>query len=355
MISHPEHYENWVAAQQGNMLPVVEAEPGSGFWRIKSAGGIWLPVAIWREDDLVWVQVGKEEPNASVEFVQETWLRCAKHWVSEKNYRHVIATGSWLGDPPAPITDAAPPPPTPTEQAIANAQPPERGPGDNSGNLDAFQAMRAELLNDAAEAIAHFTRHPITTKDEADKCENWRKRIAASANAADEKRKAEKKPHQDAADAVDARYFPVIREAKAKAEKLRGLGDTWVRNEQERLRKAAEEEARIERERRWAEDRATALEAAPSLEIAEKPPADLPPPVVETPKVLIGTSGTRRGATAAPATATITDLKAAALYYATQQNPELIELIQKLANRAAKAKATIPGCTMSWERSSSAA
>lgn len=347
-----DRYAYWRNAQTGRFAAIVETDPQPGFYRMKSGGGVWLPVAIWDEDvgegaTTTWVQVAKEEPSVDLSpGATNAWLRCAKHPVSEENYRHAVATGRWLSDPPA-------------QQTPADAPPSEPGPGHNSADPASFEAMCAELTNDAAEAVAHFAKHPLVTKDDADKCENWRKRIAEAVKKMDASRKALNEPLQAQIDANNARYFPPIRDAEAKAQKLKGLGDAWVNAERARLRKIAEEKARAEREAAWAAEKKAAEEAAqhvraqgiavPPLDLPEAPPASMPLPIVETPDVLIGTSGRRRGATSAPATATITDLAAAAAYYAEQRDPDLIELIQRLANRAARAKARIPGCRMSWE------
>jgi hypothetical protein len=74
-----------------------------------------------------------------------------------------------------------------------------------------------------------------------------------------------------------------------------------------------------------------------------------PAPIVVTPKILVGTTGNRRGAGSAAATATIVDLAAAAEHLAIIEHSELIALVQKCADRAAKAKASMPGIRMSWE------
>jgi hypothetical protein len=65
--------------------------------------------------------------------------------------------------------------------------------------------------------------------------------------------------------------------------------------------------------------------------------------------VLIGTQGNRRGMRAAPATATIVDLAKAAAYLAEIQHPDLIVLVQKVGNAAAKSRTQMPGVVMSWD------
>ena len=79
----------------------------------------------------------------------------------------------------------------------------------------------------------------------------------------------------------------------------------------------------------------------------------VPEPVVAAPKVVLGTGryGNRRsvGAPKAAETATIVDLEKLAAHFAKQQHPELIEVLQKIANRAIKSRVEMPGVVFSWQ------
>jgi hypothetical protein len=237
-----------------------------------------------------------------------------------------------------------------------------------------FERMRLELEGDIAEARAHFRRNPIKTKNDADLCENWRKRINAAAAALEEKRRAEKKPHDDAIAEIQARYKPVFEAVLACAGRygfLDKLGQAWIDAENARRRREAEEKARAEHaarvaaaeaeRQRLAEERAAKLrddsvaaETDPELELPAIPAG--PEPAIFAP-AMIGTTGNRRGAQSGPRTATITDLKALVLHLAEQRHPDLIESVQKIANAAARSRArtTLPGVRMSWETGGKAA
>ena len=367
-----DEYDYWRAAIEGRFGSIVETSPECGFWRVRN-GRTWEPVAFWHHTDesgpTLLARVGREGSIDDPYDLGKLWIACAKHPITQEAYDHWIETGHWLTDPPADITPAAPKPDeTAPPQPVSNTDE-LPGPGHNSGDPDSFATMRAELEGDIAEARAYFARNPVKSKTDADKCENWRRRIYDAAKALDERRKAEKKPWQDKADAVDAQYVPVIRSAQEFSGRngpLDKMGQGFIAAEQARLRKEAEERARAEHAARVAaaeaerkrleEERAAKLRDDPVAALTEPEPAlpdpaDIPPPVVEAPKVMIGTGPTRRGAQSAQHTATITDAAKLAAHLVAQRHPDLMECLQKIANAAARSRArtTLPGVTMSWE------
>lgn len=374
-MTETNRYDWWHEALEGRLGPIQETRPESGFYRIKWSGA-WKPVAIWRDlGGVLHMRIG--DTTIHGDDIGVRWLLCAKHPVLEKAYRDRLATGRWPSDPaegvePADmkVDEAAPPPLTRVAAASIYDYPPaapaprEAVPGDNSGDLASFRAMAEELTGDVEESKAHFLRNPVRTKTDADLCENWRGRLAKAAKALDLKRRGELKPLEDAEAEINARYKPTLQGARAQIDALDALGQAWVRAERERLRKEREDEARakFEAERAAAEAEAERIEAERAkLERDDpvaaahttKPEAPAMPealePVVAAPKVMIGTGERRRGVRAEVATATIMDLGAATAYYVGIKHPELVVLIQKLANQAARAKATVPGCKMSWE------
>lgn len=352
MARHPQ-WNWWEAALNGSFGPIVETQPESGFYRHYKGE----PVAFWRDADAQYCKFGNDQFDGDI---GRLWMSVAKSPVSKADYDHRRKDGSWPADlPPLPsIATTAETAPAASVEAPATA-------GHNSGDLAGFRAMREQLLGDVAEAKAYFAKNAVKTKTDADKLTNWAKRIREAATAADNARKAEKKPFQDAADAVDERYFPFIREAAAHAKDMQAAADKWARDEQDRLTKVAQEEARkrFEAERAAAETARKEIEAARAKKMRDDPIAAMtepepelpvvplaPAPVVAVPKVMLGTDGPRRGVRAEPDKATIVNLAQAAAYYAEQQHPDLVALIQKLADKAAKAKAKVPGTVMSWER-----
>lgn len=389
---------------------VVSAEnPQPGIWLISIGGGFrngvkqektYLPMQVWLED-CSGNRVNTWEPGlnlcgtigpdpATPEQLAHRWLGHKYLSVDDRDFW--LVNGKWPWDLPAPAvappTNAADVEFDVTTTAIGDfglpelAAPAARGsvPGDNAGDTKSFQSMREQIRGEIAEAEVYFKRNPIKTKTDADLCENWRKRIWALSKEADQLRDKEKRPHDERAAEVQKRWKPLIDEAQAAARQLEQTADVWVKAEQQRLRDEAarkaredfeaeqkaraEARARAEKERAAEEARIAAIAAdnpAIAAELPELP--DLPPepepvedfrPVIETPKVMIGTTGNRRSAKSGPATATIIDLKAAAAYFAGQNHPDMVALIQKLADKAAKARAEVPGIRMSWQASEAA-
>lgn len=238
-------------------------------------------------------------------------------------------------------------------------------PGHNSGDPRSFEVMRLQLDDEIADADARYLRQQIDSKEAADRAENARARIAKAGKDADAARKAENKPHDEAIARVNAKWRPLIDGAAGKAFELRVVTDAWAKAEQDRLRREAQAEA----DAQWQADEAERkrLEAAAAVKRkadeyaraagVDVPDADtaantfVPPPArpvaVVQDKIMIGTEGRRRSAAQAARLATIIDLKAAAIWLAEQEHPDLIACVQKIADRAAKARASMPGVHIS--------
>jgi len=418
-------YRHWRAKLDGRsdqffptMYPATELgvvsleNPQPGLWLVSRGGGYvngvkqertYLPLQIWLVDEhgntshtwddglFVRGKIGLDVIEADA--VARAWLfgkdDLSTDWTGPKALTiherdHWIENDQlWPWDPPRPVQSSEPAAiefeatvvTAVTETTVA---PPARGsqPGDNSGDLTGYRGMRERIKGEIAEAINFFARNPIKTKSDADKCENWRKRIWQLGQDADDMRKEEKAPHQEIVKEIDGRWMPLVQEAKDASKVLEQTADTWVKAEQRRLRdeaekkareeflaeqkRRAEERERLEAERKQAEAERAKMEADDPIaamtgslpELPELPPEPEPvetfAPVIETPKIMIGTTGNRRSAKTGPATATIVNLEAAAIFYARQKNPDLIKLVQKLADKAAKAGAAVDGVRMSF-------
>lgn len=358
-------FDWWRAAKNGSFGPMQEANPQSGYYRHY----IGTAVAIWRDGGNLIMWMNGEPVDDPIQR-GKVWLQVARHPVDKKDYDARIATGEWPSALPE-IPSAAQKTEV-TEQAPAVA-----GPGDNSKDLDTYQRMRAEILGDVAEAEAFFAKNAIADKALADKATDWGDRLVKSAKQADDARLAENAPLRRQIEENDKKWQGIIGPARVRGAALRTNAEAWGKAEIARLQKeaAAEaqrkweaEQAELRRQRdlaREAEQKRRAEELAkadadgvlpepdpipaPEPELPLAPP---PPPVAPPPKLMLGsgTSGNRRSVkTAAPETASIVDLKAAAGFYASQNHPDLIALIQKLADRAIKARAEIPGIRFSWQ------
>ena len=373
--------------------------PQAGLWLITIGGGQidgvkqpkrQVPMQVWLQDrsgTLIHVWGPDLEVGGLIDGNPATADQIASRWMSaefltKKNRDHYSEHGAWPWDAPesavvdrlgnakpdAAATSAVAE--TTASSAIAadgatEVEAAKPGPTHNSGDAEGFAAMRQQILGEVFEAQNYFKRHPIKIKADADKCENWRLQIAGLAKAADAKKRAEKIPLETALNEIEKKWAAIINAANTQAKDMSVAADTWVRGEQERIRqerlveaRAAHEAAekvrrekfaaeqaerdRIEAEReRMAEDDPAAFwtGSAPEMPLAPEPEPELKfEPVIATEKIMLGTSGRRRSAKAPveEGKAVIADLGAAAAFYARQQHPDLVVLIQKLADKAAK-------------------
>lgn len=157
MTATADGYEWWREALAGRMHAMTET-PQPGFYKVKSAGDFWLPVAIWEYHGEMVAVLNKDPADAA-----PLWLRCAKHPVSEDDFRHCIKHGAWPGD--------APPP------AMGSNNPPE-----------GFDALSLAIESEAAEALGWLKNLVIETQADADKCANWRDKINKLMKQADVER-----------------------------------------------------------------------------------------------------------------------------------------------------------------------
>lgn len=200
-----------------------------------------------------------------------------------------------------------------------------------------------ELVGTANRWITE--RKEIADAEQADKCENFLVQLRAARRATDEGRVAEKKPHDEAAAAVQRKWSPLIEIIDKCGAKLKPLKERWLKKEEDRL--AAEA-----REKRLAVERAQAEAAALEKAAAEEANKVGGSPIeAETmaenarkaaivaeaqankaerakPQAASSLSGRASGLRSVK-TAKLTDAAKAAAYYAT--NTKLIECLESLA------------------------
>lgn len=178
-----------------------------------------------------------------------------------------------------------------------------------------------------AERVAEFLKTPIASEDEAVKCGLWSKKIDGLGKDIDAVRDAEKRPHDEAAAAVQAKFKPKVDLAKTLARQLKDHMEPWVKAKK---RKAEAEE----RERQEA-----ARKAAEGLEMPAPEPAQTRAPS----KVVTGGVSVR-----ARKDAEITDLAAVATFFAKRERPndKLVALLHGLARTELAAGYDVPGARL---------
>lgn len=125
---------------------------------------------------------------------------------------------------------------------------------------DAF-ALRVEQLVAATNAWASNVPK-ITDLDTSKKCRDFIAQVTEEWDALESERKAQKKPHDDAAAAVQARFSPLLRRLQVAKDLLKGKLGTWLDFEDARLKreKREKEEAAL-KAMQEAEDAKRAAEA----------------------------------------------------------------------------------------------
>lgn len=309
-------YTYWQNALAGIFGPVHDADPQLGFYRKrtgKAAG--YVPVAIWEQDGGILALVDGKSADAA-----EIWTFVCQYPILEEWYRARMEGQPW-----------------PDESAAVTASLAHRT-DTNNPPTDEAEILKGQI--DAASAgVAEYSE--IKDDETAAKAQSLRSRLLELSGDADKKREALKKPHFEAGKAVDAKFQPLVKAAKAAADLIRdalGAHETRKAREAERVRLIAEE-ARIKAER----EAVKAAAAGKPLPVPAAPPP--PPEPVQT--TVRGAYG-RAASVKVVKVAKVVDQDAA--YSGLKTHPEMIALIATLAQRAATAGIPLPGVEVTEER-----
>ena len=310
-------WQFWRDALAGKS-PFIDADsPQCGFYKKRDGkGGKWLPVMIRLDDHgALRCRVGD---NSDADLF-DVWTWCAGNPVSKEAAKAAFETGSFPGDAPASI-------------------------GDNSGDL----SLADQIKDYSASALAWLRQAGIKDKTSADVAANYRAELLRLSKEADREREIEKRPHDDASKAVQAKWKPLIDEASNAANTIRNELTQFMRAEEQRLeaerRKKWETEQKAvaaERERIEAE-RAKLMRDDPIAALtSNEPELPMAPPPPDPVKV---NAGGQRGRAAGLRTVTkyvVTDHAKALAFFADSE--DVRELVQKLSERASKAGVAVPG------------
>lgn len=222
-----------------------------------------------------------------------------------------------------------------------------------------------DLIAEDAQSWIDEARHwadgkPVETQDQADAVSAIIEALRQSAKAADEQRKDENKPHDDAKVAVQAKYAPLFADPKTKAPgKVYAATDALKAcllpylQEQDRIKREAEDKARQEAEeaQRVAQE---AMQAAQASDLAAREAAEALAERAEVAQAdakaaskdkAHALGGSRAMGLRTKWTAKVTDYRLAARHF-WQTNPEAFNaVIEKLAADDAREgrRSPIPG------------
>lgn len=324
-----DEYDFWRRALAGEKvggptLPIHDGDPQPGFYRkTQYKGGPLVPVAIWRSADGAMVALVDKKPADP----DDIWTFSCTNPVSEADYHAACAGKGWPDEPPAP----------PTLRNISD---------------DPHEALTQELAGEI-EAAKEFLATPITTKNQADQAAIWSKRIASIAKKATDLHKVEKQPALDESRRIDDRWRDLREGADEWAKKLKRHLDGWLQ-EQDRLERQRQAAAREEAARKQAAADEAARAAAMSDDAAAREEAERRAAEAAAAEQEAEARNPRAGRTGARValrtfvSAEITDFDA--LLTALKDRPEIREIVETLANRAAKAGTELPGMKIREDR-----
>ncbi|WP_261338662.1 hypothetical protein [Rhizobium leguminosarum] len=318
----------------GKSLPVHDGDAQQGYYRTRFKDKPWEPVAIWFEDGKWLAMRGEHQVDAS-----DIWNFACRNPITYEAYTKAIEGAGWDDEPEAP--------------AIGHNLP-----------SDPFEALQVEFAAEREQAEA-FMKKPITTQAEADRAAIWSKRLSTIAKKATDLHKVEKQPHLDAGRNVDNKWRELKEEPDAISKKLKRHMDAFLqeeaRKERERQAAARLEADRIQREAdaaRVAAEKAAAINdndaaaiAAQNNAIAEAERLAQQAAAAEREAQARNASAGRTGAKVSLRTfvfAEITDFDA--LLMALKDRPEIKEVVDTLANRAARSGVELAGMAIRSEQ-----
>lgn len=241
----------WRNALQGKIGPIHDGEPSRGFYRVRSRDRVsWRAVAYWYDGDTLVCALDSQELDE--QRAREMWNFALKNPVTHEVYTAVTERGE----------------PWPDEhQGVKAVEAKERGLGDNlapdGDTFDTIKESITDLVRDANKLV-----EAGAAKDQAsvDQAANLANKLAELQKKADAERKVEKKPHDDAAAGVQAKWTPIINLADVyKQVKAKVIQPFLVAEENKR--RAAEVEAR-----RVAEEAAKSGQVAPAPAVERAAP-----------------------------------------------------------------------------------
>ncbi|MGO7686233.1 hypothetical protein ACC696_16435 [Rhizobium ruizarguesonis] len=326
----------WQNALAGTIGPIHDGDPQQGYYRTRFKDKPWEPVAIWFEDGKWNAMRGDRQVDAS-----DIWTWCCRNPITYEAYTKAIEGGGWDDEPEAPKM------------------------GHNlPADLSPFEALELEFASEKEQAEA-FMKKPITTQAEADRAAIWSKRLSTIAKKATDLHKVEKQPHLDAGRNVDNKWRELKEEPDAISKKLKRHMDAFLqeeaRKERERQAAARAEADRIQREAdaaRVAAEKAAAKNdndaaaiAAQNNAIAEAERLAQQAAAAERDAQARNASAGRTGAKVSLRTfvfAEVTDFDA--LLMALKDRPEIKEVVDTLANRAARSGVELAGMAIRSEQ-----
>lgn len=310
-----------------------------GFWRIIGAKTKHDdPVAIYGQDGydgtiiLDGVDAGKtrqtytsNNDKAWHNFL--TWRGPKAKAVTKAEWTQAVSTGFWPDKKPAREMS--------TDERL--------GVSTEAGGNDApIEEALADQIQALAEKLA-AAKEPVT-QDEANALSGDLDRMRGLLKKAGAVREEEYRPHKTAADAVATKWADIMQPGLDAGEKAEARRKAFLQKQQARLNaEAAAERARLAREAEAL--RIQAEHDAKSKGEAPPPPETFAPPPVEEKRATAGSAHGRSTGLRKYVVAKITDLPMLVNHLIDSRSPnaEVMALVKKIADAAAKAGNPMPG------------
>jgi hypothetical protein len=182
----------------GAELIVTEQDIQAGYYRAKLKNGAWLPVVFWySQNDGALKCLHGRVAVTKLDHITDLWLRCCRNPISTAQFKQWEADGSWSD----------------VDAAVA-----EQLRGSNAADIE----PEVLLADQIASALAGVSDYATVDSDaRAAAAQSLRARLLELSGQADKVRVKEKEPHKRAADQVDARYMPLVKDAKGGADQIR--------------------------------------------------------------------------------------------------------------------------------------
>jgi len=184
-----DQYDFWRRRLAGEQLPIHDGEYQAGFYRMKSRDGTHHPVAYWfAKDGTIRCRIGNKDVNEQT--AAERWMWASKWPITHELYKAVIAGDPWPDQHPL-VT-------------MSNNAPPD----------DSFEALSVAIGDMSREAAALIHKGAAQDQDAADRAADLAGLLADFQKRAEAARVVEKKPHDEAAKAVQQKWSPIIESAE---------------------------------------------------------------------------------------------------------------------------------------------
>lgn len=298
----------WTDALNGVIGPMHEGEPQTGYYKVRRKGKDgFVPVAYWKDTGTGAQRCHMDGEDFDEQRAVEIWPYASKNPVTQEAYSEKLRSGKWPGESDAVIRD---------NSAAA--------PDD-----DTYEALKDRIDDLAREADRVIDKGAAKDQAQADQASDLANRLGELHKRADTARAAEKKPYDDEAKAVQAKWLPVLGAAEV-YKRLKAAVITPFLVAEEQKRRAAEAEARK------------------AAEEAAKAGAPIPEPVAAKPAPKAGSGGRRSVALRSVKVVTITDRAALLKFF--EGNEQITDLLQTLAQRAVAAGVSVPGVSVTEEQ-----